>query len=199
MPCNSSELCQIPCPTRPGLRDLLVEHLGIGDIRRDGGTLDLLRIDRADLELRCRIARNAKNEFAESKGSDAAITAIDNPRLFARRLGIEFALGVDVGRDIEDNYIMELLDREFTRRVCDLDALPAVDSVVWVNHGPVHYEDRRLVIGTESDMPRMEALPRTSRSARSFRVNESTDSRCALPDGPCGKQSISRRRVSCYG
>ena len=38
-----------------------------------------------------------KREFAESKGSDAAITAIDNPRQFARRLGIELALSI-VGR-----------------------------------------------------------------------------------------------------
>ena len=44
------------------------------------------------------------------------------------------------------------------RRVCSLDSLPCVDTVVWVNHGPVHYEERRLVIETESDMPSMEAL-----------------------------------------
>ena len=99
-----------------------------------------------------------KNEFAESKGSDAAITAIDNPQLFASRLGVELALGVEVGRDVEDNYAIELFDREFARRVCGLDTLPPVDAVVWVNHGPVHYEERRLVIETESDMPTMEAL-----------------------------------------
>ena len=99
-----------------------------------------------------------KNEFAESKGSEAAITAIDDPQLFARRLGVELALGVEVGRDVEDNYAREMLDRELARRVCGVDALPPVDTVVWVNHGPVHYEERRLVIETESDMPTMEAL-----------------------------------------
>ena len=99
-----------------------------------------------------------KDEFAESKGSDAAITAIDNPQLFARRLGVELALSVEVGRDVKDNYAMGMLDREIARRVCGLDALPPVDAVVWVNHGPVHYEERRLVIETERDMPTMEAL-----------------------------------------
>ena len=99
-----------------------------------------------------------QDEFAESKGCDAAITAIDNPPQFARRLGIEFALSVEVGRDDEDDYVMGMLDREFARRVCGLDALPPVDTVVWVNHGPVHYENRRLVIKTERDMPTAEAL-----------------------------------------
>ena len=99
-----------------------------------------------------------KNEFAESKGRDAAITAIDNPRLFARQLGIELALSVEVGRDVDDNYIHGLLDREFARRECGLDTLPPVDTVVWVSHGPVHYDDRQLVIKTESDMPTTEAL-----------------------------------------
>ena len=42
--------------------------------------------------------------------------------------------------------------------MCGLDALPPVDTVVWVNHGPVHYEERQLVIETENDMPTMEAL-----------------------------------------
>ena len=97
-------------------------------------------------------------EFAESKGSDAAITTIDNPRQFAQRLGIELALSVEVGKDVEEDYMMELLDREFARRVCGLSALPPIDTVLWVSHGPVHYEDRRLVIETESDMPTMEAL-----------------------------------------
>ena len=99
-----------------------------------------------------------KREFAESKGSDAAITAIDNPRQFARRLGIELALSVEVGKDVKEDYGMGLLDREFARRECGLGALPPIDTVLWVSHGPVHYEDRRLVIETESDMPTMEAL-----------------------------------------
>ena len=99
-----------------------------------------------------------KKEFAESKGRDAAITAIDDPRLFARQLGLELALAVKVGRDVEDNYAMEMLDRKLARRVCGLNSLPPVDTVVWVYHGPVHYEERRLVIETESDMPTMEAL-----------------------------------------
>ena len=53
---------------------------------------------------------------------------------------------------------MGMVDREIARRVCGLDALPPVDTVVWVNHGPVHYEERQLVIETENDMPTMEAL-----------------------------------------
>ena len=61
-----------------------------------------------------------KDEFAESKGSDAAITAIDNPQLFARRLGVELALSVKVGRDVKDNYAMGIVDREIARRVCGL-------------------------------------------------------------------------------
>ena len=99
-----------------------------------------------------------KREFAESKGSDMVITAIDNPRLFARRLGIELALGVEVGKDTEDDHMTGLLGLELARRVCGLAALPPVDTVVWVSHGPVHYEDRRLVIETGSDMPTMEAV-----------------------------------------
>ena len=99
-----------------------------------------------------------KREFAESKGSDAAITAIENPHQFARRLGIELALSVEVGKDVEEGYMMALLDMEFARRVCGVSALPPIDTVLWVSHGPVHYEDRRLVIETERDMPTMEAL-----------------------------------------
>ena len=99
-----------------------------------------------------------KREFAESKGSDATITAIDNPSQFARRLGIELALSVEVNKDVEEDYMMGLRDREIARRVCGLGALPPIDTVLWVSHGPVHYEDRRLVIETESDMPTMEAL-----------------------------------------
>ena len=96
--------------------------------------------------------------FVESKGTDAAITAIDDPRQFARQLGIELALSVEVGKDIEEDYMMGLLDREFARRVCALGVLPPIDTVLWVSHGPVHYEDRQLVIETENDMPTMEAL-----------------------------------------
>jgi len=99
-----------------------------------------------------------KREFAESKGSDPAITAIDDPHQFARQLGIELALGVEVGKDVEEDYIVGLLDREDARRMCGLGTLPPIDTVLWVTHGPVHYEDRRLVIETESDMPTMEAL-----------------------------------------
>ena len=51
-----------------------------------------------------------------------------------------------------------LLGPGLAQRVCGLDALPQVDTVVWVSHGPVHYEDRRLVIETERDMPTMEAV-----------------------------------------
>ena len=98
-----------------------------------------------------------RREFAESKGRDSVITAIDNPRLFARQLGIELALGVEVGKDTEDDLIMSFLGPGLAQRVCGLDALPQVDTVVWVSHGPVHYEDRRLVIETERDMPTMEA------------------------------------------
>ena len=99
-----------------------------------------------------------KREFAESKGSDAAMTAIDNPLQFARRLGVELALSVEVGKDVEEDYVMGLVDREFARRVCSRAALPPVDRVLWVSHGPVQYEDRQLVIETASDMPTMEAL-----------------------------------------
>ena len=65
---------------------------------------------------------------------------------------------MEVGKDVEENYTMGLLDRELARRVCGLGALPPIDTVLWVSHGPVHYDDRRLVIETESDMPTMEAL-----------------------------------------
>ena len=99
-----------------------------------------------------------KKEFAESKGSDPAITAIDNPLQFAWRLGVELALSVEVGNDVEEDYVMGLLDLEFARRVCGVDALPPIDTVLWVSHGPVHYEDRQVVIETESDMSTMEAL-----------------------------------------
>ena len=98
-----------------------------------------------------------KREFAESKGSDSVITAIDNPHLFARQLGIELALGVEVGKDTADDLMMRFLGPGLARRVCGLDALPPVDTIVWVSHGPVHYEDRRLAIKTESDMPTIEA------------------------------------------
>ena len=99
-----------------------------------------------------------KSEFAESRGSDAAITAIDNPHQFARRLGIELALSIEVGTDVKENYAMGLLDQKLARSECGLGALPPIDTVLWVSHGPVHYEDRRLVIRTENDMPTMEAL-----------------------------------------
>ena len=99
-----------------------------------------------------------KREFAKSKGSAMVITAIDDPRLFARRLGIELALGVEVGKDTEDDLMMRFLGPGLARRVCGLNALPPVDTVIWVSHGPVHYNDRRLVIETESDMPTMEAV-----------------------------------------
>lgn len=99
-----------------------------------------------------------KNEFAESKGSEPTITAIDKPQLFATQLGVELALGVEVGRHVEDNYAKLLVDRELARRVCCLDASPSVDMVVWVDHGPVHYQERRLVIETDSDMRSLDAL-----------------------------------------
>ena len=79
-----------------------------------------------------------KREFSDSKGRDAALSAIDNPRLFARHLGIELALGVEVGRDVADDYVRSLLDPKFARQACGVDALPPVDTVVWVTHGPVH-------------------------------------------------------------
>ena len=109
-----------------------------------------------------------KREFSESKGNDAAITAIDNPRQFARQLGIDLALSVEVGKHVEDSYMTKLLGLAFARRVCKFDALAPVDTVVWVSHGPVHYEDRRLVIETESDMPTMEATRACFTKRREF-------------------------------
>ena len=99
-----------------------------------------------------------KREFSDSKGRDAEVSAIEKPQLFARHLGFELALGVQVGRDVADDYARTLLDPEFARQACGVDALPPVDSVVWVTHGPVHYEDRRLVIETQSDLLTMEAV-----------------------------------------
>ena len=81
-----------------------------------------------------------KREFAESKGGDATITAIDNPSQFARQLGIELALIVEVGKDFKEDYVMGLLDQQLARRVCGLWTLPPIDTVLWVSHGPVHYE-----------------------------------------------------------
>ena len=109
-----------------------------------------------------------KKEFAESKGRDAVVSAIDKPQLFARQLGIEFALGVELGSDVADDHMSRLLDSALALRVCDLDALDPVDTIVWVSHGPVHYEDRRLVIETQSDMPTMEALRACFTKRREF-------------------------------
>ena len=119
MPCNSSELCQISCPTRPGYAIYSSNISASVTFAETGEPWTYCASIAPTWSYGAGSLGTLKNEFAESKGSDAAITAIDNPRLFARRLGIEFALGVDVGRDIEDNYMMELLNREFTRRVLD--------------------------------------------------------------------------------
>lgn len=72
------------------------------------------------------------------------------------RTPLQLALGAEVGKDVEE--VTALLDREFARRPCGLGTLPPVDTVLWVGHGPLHYEDQRLMIETESDMPTVEAL-----------------------------------------
>lgn len=50
------------------------------------------------------------------------------------------------------------MDPVLARQACGVDALSPADTVVWVTHGPVHYEDRRPVIESQSDMPAMEAV-----------------------------------------
>ena len=99
-----------------------------------------------------------RREFAESKGSDAAITAIEKPDQFARRLGIELALGVEVGWDAVADNVTGPMGPLLARLWCGLDTVLSVETVVCVNHGPVHYEDTSLVIETQSDMPTMEGL-----------------------------------------
>ena len=102
--------------------------------------------------------RALRREFAESKGSDAAITAIEKPDQFARQLGIELALGVEVGWDAAEDNMTGPLGPLLARLWCGLDPVLSVETVVRVSHGPVHYEDRSLVIEAQSDMPTMEEL-----------------------------------------
>ena len=103
-------------------------------------------------------AASLKGTFAGSKGPDAVTTAIDDPGAFATRLGIEFALEIEVGTHVRDGYGLEPFYNELARRACGLPALPSAEAMVRVYHGPVHYEDRRLVIRKAEDMATLEAV-----------------------------------------
>ena len=109
-----------------------------------------------------------RREFEKSKGKDAIITAIDDPDQFAAQLGIEAALHIENGRDLKHNSFKHLIDLRFARLICGLESLPRVDTLVWVNHGPIHYEDRELVIRTHRDMPTLEALRACFTKRRQF-------------------------------
>ncbi len=103
-------------------------------------------------------AGSAKDSFAASKGRDVVTTAIGDPGAFATRLGIEFALGIEVGTHVRDGYGLEQLDIELVRRALGLAAMPSAEAMVRVYHGPVHYEDRRLVIRRDGDMAALDAV-----------------------------------------
>ena len=102
-------------------------------------------------------AGTAKESFAASKGRDAVTTAIGDPGAFATRLGIEFALGIEVGTHVRDGGL-EQFRIEQVRRALGLAAMPSAEAMVRVYHGPVHYEDRRLVIRRDGDMGALDAV-----------------------------------------
>lgn len=81
--------------------------------------------------------RELKARFGHGK----AMTAISDPNAFARWLGIEFALTLDKMNDVR----LEALDR-IAYALC-----PDIDTVVYVHHGPVQYENVSSRVATQED------------------------------------------------
>ena len=92
--------------------------------------------------------RDLKAEFA--KRGYTAVTAIPDPNAFARWLGIEFALTLDKMNDV----------RLWTPDRIAYALCPDIDTVVFVHHGPVHYEDRSGRIATQEDFSDPAAGPK---------------------------------------
>ena len=92
--------------------------------------------------------RDLKAEFA--KCGYTAVTAIPDPNAFARWLGIEFALTLDKMNDV----------RLWTPDRITYARCPDIDTVVFVHHGPVHYEDRSGRIATQEDLGDLAAGPK---------------------------------------
>ena len=94
-----------------------------------------------------------KKEFEESKGVDAGNTAIDDPDQFAMRLGIEAVLSIEDGQEFRSNFGKHLFDMQLAKLICRLEVLPITNSLVWLDHGPDHYQVKELLIKTDQDMP----------------------------------------------
>ena len=99
-----------------------------------------------------------RRKFTESKGEDSVVSAIEDADQWAKQIGIEFASGVELDKHIKDDCARLVIGLSLIEKMTGINTLPWVDMIVWVEHGPVCYEDRHLVIETDSDMPTLQAI-----------------------------------------
>lgn len=97
--------------------------------------------------------REIKFKFSNEYGYDAA-TEIKDVDAFAMWLGTDFALQIDKDKHLK----LEILDMwKYWESSCFTDlgkqeGVQNIDTVVWVHHGPVHYENESGVIATDDDL-----------------------------------------------
>jgi len=87
--------------------------------------------------------------FSGQKGTDASVAVIEDRAQFASQLGVDIALGIDVGRDtrMDGNQLIRKNGWETAFGIRSANAL------VEVFHGPVAYKDENLAVRKQSDLP----------------------------------------------
>ena len=100
-----------------------------------------------------RASQNLKANFSGEYDYDAA-TEINDVDIFAKWLGIDFALQIDKDKHLK----LEVLDRiayranSYSTDLWQTEGVQNIDTLVYVYHGPVQYEDESGVIATDDDL-----------------------------------------------
>ena len=97
-------------------------------------------------------AKSLERQFSY-KGTDAVVTTVDDQNAFARQLGIDFARSAGLKDAVKDD-VIDVIDRHRYRLAF---ADEEIDAVVRVIHGPVHYQNATLTVGSGDDLANTEA------------------------------------------
>lgn len=114
--------------------------------------------------------RRLRDHFATEYGYPTA-TGIADPDAFATWLGIDFALGLDKTGDVKLSALDEIGYARSRYDTSLWEGSNSIDTVVYVHHGPVRYEDRSGRVDTQEHWFDPDAGPRACFTKRtSFRA-----------------------------
>ena len=93
-------------------------------------------------------AKSLENQFSY-KGPDAMLTTVNNIDAFATQLGIDVAQSTELKRKTKDSAIHTLMEHRFMQ---EFGADKKINAVVYVTHGPVHYDNANLTVRDSGDI-----------------------------------------------